>query len=222
MTKRNPNAPSSFELLDQRTLPLWNGSGSVYRHASGAKVLSIENNDENKTFGIVFPTPPTNHTGLPHILEHCVLCGSDKYPVKEPFKELLKTSLQTFLNAFTYPDKTCYPVASQNLKDFYNLVDVYMDAVFHPRLTPAVLGQEGWRLQRNEQSQEWELQGVVFNEMKGAYGSGDARLDTAVQKELYPESTYRWDYGGQPANIPELTFEEFRAFHQAHYHPANA
>ena len=222
MTNRNPNAPSSFELLDQQDLPLWNGSGSVYRHASGAKVLSVENNDDNKTFGIFFPTPPTNHTGLPHILEHCVLCGSDKYPVKEPFKELLKTSLQTFLNAFTYPDKTCYPVASQNLKDFYNLVDVYMDAVFHPRLTPAVLGQEGWRLQRNEQTGDWELQGVVFNEMKGAYSSGDARLDTAVQKELYPENAYRWDYGGQPANIPELTFEEFLAFHQAHYHPANA
>jgi len=222
MILANTSHPSSFDLLDQRDLPLWGGKGFTYRHASGAKVLSICNEDENKTFGVFFPTPPSNHTGLPHILEHCVLCGSDKFRVKEPFKELLKTSLQTFLNAFTYPDRTCYPVASQNTQDFYNLMDVYLDAVFHPRLTPAVLGQEGWRLQRNADDTSWEIQGVVFNEMKGAYASADARLETATQKEIFTDTCYRWDYGGDPAHIPDLSFEEFESFHRNHYHPANA
>lgn len=222
MNFRNPTLPSSYELLDHRPLPLWSGEGFVFRHASGARILSICNQDDNKTFGVFFPTPPSNHTGLPHILEHCVLCGSDRFRVKEPFKELLKTSLQTFLNAFTYPDRTCYPVASQNTQDFYNLIEVYLDAVFHPRLTPAVLGQEGWRLQTARDGESWEIQGVVYNEMKGAYASADARLETEVQKELFPDTCYRWDYGGDPAHIPELSFEEFQAFHQAHYHPANA
>ncbi|WFB34639.1 insulinase family protein [Kiritimatiellota bacterium B12222] len=211
----------AFTLIDQKPLPIWNCHAFVYRHQSGAKVLSLCTEDDHKTFGIIFPTPPINHTGLPHILEHCVLCGSEKYPVKEPFKEMLKTSLQTFLNAFTYPDRTCYPVSSQNLQDFYHLMDVYLDAVFFPRLTPAVLGQEGWRLQWDEQKQ-LEFQGVVFNEMKGVYASPESRLDEMVRKELYPDTPYRFDYGGDPSHITDLSFEQFTQFHQDHYHPANA
>ena len=215
------NPPATFTLIDQADLPLQNGVGYLYQHQSGARVLSVVCPDDNKVFGINFRTPPSDHTGLPHILEHSVLCGSRNYPVKEPFKELLKTSLQTFLNAFTYPDRTCYPVASRNLKDFYNLMDVYLDAVFHPRLTPAVLGQEGWRLQWRPDG-ALEFQGVVFNEMKGVYASADSRWEEAVQRGLYPDTAYRFDYGGDPACIPQLTFDDFLAFHQSHYHPANA
>lgn len=217
------SAPShpAYTLLDVRELPIWDGVGYVYRHERGTRVLSICGRDPNKTFGIVFPTYPTDHTGLPHILEHSVLCGSERFPVKEPFKEMLKSSLQTFLNAFTYPDRTCYPVASQNRRDFYNLMDVYLDAVFFPRLTPAVLGQEGWRLQRNPRG-ELEYQGVVFNEMKGVYSSPDARMDELAQQSLFPDTLYRFDYGGHPAHIPELTFERFARFHREAYHPANA
>ncbi|MDF3130514.1 insulinase family protein [Kiritimatiellaeota bacterium B1221] len=215
-----PSHPA-FTLIEHAYLPMWNSEALVYRHQSGAKVLSLCNDDDHKTFGIVFPTPPTCDTGLPHILEHCVLCGSEKFPVKEPFKEMLKTSLQTFLNAFTYPDRTCYPVSSQNLQDFYNLMDVYLDAVFFPRLTPAVLGQEGWRYQWNEQKQ-LEFQGVVFNEMKGVYASPDSRLDELVRQGLFPDTPYRFDYGGRPEHIPDLDFETFTRFHRDHYHPANA
>ncbi len=215
-----PSHPA-FTLLEHAFLPMWNSEALVYQHQSGAKVLSLCNEDDHKTFGIIFPTPPTCDTGLPHILEHCVLCGSEKYPVKEPFKEMLKTSLQTFLNAFTYPDRTCYPVSSQNLQDFYQLMDVYLDAVFFPRLTPAVLGQEGWRFQWNEQKQ-LEFQGVVFNEMKGVYASPDSRLDELVRQGLFPDTPYRFDYGGRPDQIPNLDFETFTRFHREHYHPANA
>ena len=140
-----------------------------YKHHTGAEVLSLINGDENKVFGINFRTPPKDSTGIAHILEYSVLCGSRKYPVKEPFVELLKGSLSTFLNAFTFPDKTCYPVASQNLQDFYNLVDVYLDAVFHPRLTPQVLQQEGWHYELEDMGDPLVYKGVVFNEMKGAY-----------------------------------------------------
>lgn len=193
----------------------------MYLHHTGARVLSLVSPDDNKVFGINFRTPPSDHTGLPHILEHSVLCGSARFPVKEPFKNLLKTSLQTFLNAFTYPDRTCYPVASRNLKDFHNLMDVYLDAVFFPRLTPAVLGQEGWRVQWRPDG-SLEYQGVVFNEMKGVYASADSRWEELAQRALHPDTPYRFDYGGDPAHIPDLGFETFLAFHRAHYHPANA
>ncbi len=215
-----PTHPA-FTLVDSQPLPLWQAQGDLYRHETGAQVLSIRCADDNKCFGIFFPTPPDDHTGLPHILEHCVLCGSEKYPVKEPFKELLKSSLQTFLNAMTYPDRTCYPVASRNLADFYNLMDVYLDAVFHPRLKPAVLGQEGWRLQWNEQEQ-LEIQGVVYNEMKGVYASPEARLEEEATHSILPDTLYAKDYGGDPAHIPELSFEQFEAFHQRWYQPGNA
>lgn len=211
----------AFTLLRHAHLPLQNATGFLYRHVSGAQVLSLTAPDDNKVFGITFRTPRADHTGLPHILEHSVLCGSERFPVKEPFKELLKTSLQTYLNAFTYPDRTCYPVASCNLTDFYQLMDVYLDAVFFPRLTPAVLGQEGWRLQKGSHG-GYEFQGVVYNEMKGVYASADSRWEDLSQQALFPNSLYRFDYGGAPAHIPDLTFTDFQQFHRDHYHPGNA
>ena len=161
-----------FERLQERDIPELNTHAVVYRHVkSGAELLSLENGDENKVFGVVFRTPPPDSTGLPHILEHSVLSGSRKYPVKAPFIELAKGSLKTFLNAFTSPDKTSYPVASQNVKDFYNLIDVYLDAVFYPRITPHTLQQEGWHYELENVNDPLSFKGVVFNEMKGAYSS---------------------------------------------------
>lgn len=194
----------------------------VYRHdKTGARVLSMINEDENKVFGISFRTPPEDSTGVAHILEHSVLCGSDKYPVREPFVELLKGSLQTFLNALTFPDKTCYPVASANVQDFYNLIDVYLDAVFHPRLTENTLKQEGWHYELESPDRDMTYKGVVFNEMKGAYSSPDSQLYEHSQQSLFPEITYGLDSGGDPAVIPDLTFDKFMAFHRDHYHPSN-
>ncbi|HVO84805.1 MAG TPA: insulinase family protein, partial [Syntrophobacteria bacterium] len=198
-------------------------TADLYRHArTGAELLSLSNKDENKVFAIIFRTPPTDGTGVAHILEHSVLCGSRKYPVREPFVELLKGSLQTFLNAFTYPDKTCYPVASQNLQDFYNLIDVYLDAVLYPRLTPYTLQQEGWHLELDDPSQPLSYKGVVFNEMKGAYSSPDRVLAECSQQSLFPDHTYGLDAGGDPREIPNLTFERFTAFHERYYHPSNS
>lgn len=194
----------------------------LYRHKTGAHLLSLSNGDENKVFGAAFRTPVPDSTGVAHILEHAVLCGSRKYPVKEPFLELLKGSLNTFLNAFTYPDRTCYPVASQNLQDFYNLVDVYLDAVFHPRLTPHVFQQEGWHYALDAPSAPLEYSGVVYNEMKGEYSDPESLLYTTVQQALLPDTIYRHDSGGDPQRIPDLTFEQFTHFHGANYHPANA
>jgi hypothetical protein len=195
----------------------------VYRHdKTGARVLSMINDDENKVFGVSFRTPPEDSTGVAHILEHSVFCGSDKYPVREPFVELLKGSLQTFLNALTFPDKTCYPVASANVQDFYNLVDVYLDAVFHPRLTENTLKQEGWHYELEAPDRDMTYKGVVFNEMKGAYSSPDSLLYEHSQQSLFPETTYGLDSGGDPAVIPDLTFDKFMAFHRDHYHPSNA
>ncbi|EGB15618.1 Peptidase M16C associated domain protein [Pseudodesulfovibrio mercurii] len=194
----------------------------VYRHdKTGARLLSMINDDENKVFGISFRTPPEDSTGVAHILEHSVLCGSDKYPVKEPFVELLKGSLQTFLNALTFPDKTCYPVASANVQDFYNLIDVYLDAVFYPRLTENTLKQEGWHYELESPDHDMTFKGVVFNEMKGAYSSPDSLLYEHAQHSLFPETTYGLDSGGDPAVIPDLTFDRFMAFHRDHYHPSN-
>ncbi len=194
----------------------------VYRHdKTGARVLSIINDDENKVFGISFRTPPEDSTGVAHILEHSVLCGSDKYPIKEPFVELLKGSLQTFLNALTFPDKTCYPVASANTQDFYNLIDVYLDAVFHPRLTPNTLKQEGWHYEMEAPDKPVTYKGVVFNEMKGAYSDPDSLLYDHSQQSLFPDTTYGIDSGGDPSVIPDLTFKQFMKFHEDHYHPSN-
>jgi hypothetical protein len=212
-----------FERLSEKRLAELDTTAEVYRHQkTGAQLLSLVNKDENKVFGIIFRTPPTDSTGVAHILEHSVLCGSRKYPVKEPFVELMKGSLQTFLNAFTYPDKTCYPVASQNLQDFYNLIDVYLDAVLYPRLTPFTLQQEGWHFELESLDKPLVYKGVVFNEMKGAYSSPERVMAQYSQQSLFPDNPYGFDSGGEPKQIPNLTFEQFQAFHQTYYHPSNA
>ena len=212
-----------FEQIAAKNIPELQTKAELFRHLeTGAQLLSSINSDENKVFGITFRTPPTDSTGVAHILEHSVLCGSRKYPIKEPFVELMKGSLQTFLNAFTYPDKTCYPVASQNLQDFYNLIDVYLDAVLYPRLTPFVLQQEGWHLELEDLDDPLLYKGVVFNEMKGAYSSPERVLGECSQQSLFPGHTYGLDSGGHPQDIPNLTFEQFSSFHRRYYHPSNA
>ncbi|KAH7679588.1 LuxS/MPP-like metallohydrolase protein [Dioscorea alata] len=214
-----------FEKIAEQTINECKSTAVLYKHKkTGAEVMSVSNDDENKVFGIVFRTPPKDSTGIPHILEHSVLCGSRKYPLKEPFVELLKGSLHTFLNAFTYPDRTCYPVASTNTKDFYNLVDVYLDAVFFPKCVEdfQTFQQEGWHYELNDPSEEVSFKGVVFNEMKGVYSQPDNILGRASQQALFPDNTYGVDSGGDPKVIPKLTFEEFKDFHRKYYHPSNA
>lgn len=215
--------PTGFTCLQDTYVDEIRSQCRLYRHdRTGAEVLSVENQDTNKVFGISFRTPPNDSTGVAHILEHSVLCGSRKYPLKEPFVELLKGSLQTFLNAMTFPDKTCYPVASQNTQDFYNLIDVYLDAVFHPRLTENIFRQEGWHYELESPEDTLRLKGVVYNEMKGAYSSPDGLLSEYSQQTLFPDTTYGLDSGGNPSQIPELTFEQFLDFHRTYYHPSNA
>jgi len=212
-----------FTLMREERMREAGGAVRLWKHErTGAELLSVCNDDENKSFGVAFRTPPKDSTGVAHILEHSVLCGSDKYPVKEPFVELLKSSLQTFLNALTFPDKTCYPVASCNLQDFYNLVDVYLDAVFHPRIDENVLRQEGWHIEADEPDGPWAFKGVVFNEMKGVYSSPDSVLMEECQHAVFPDMLYSLDSGGDPAVIPSLTYEAFRDFHSSYYHPSNA
>jgi presequence protease len=214
---------NGFELLRERALTELNSTAQFYRHAkTGAELLSLINDDENKVFGITFRTPPRDSTGVAHILEHAVLCGSRKYPVKEPFVELMKGSLNTFLNAMTFQDKTCYPVASQYLRDFYNLIDVYLDAVFYPRLTLNTFQQEGWHYELDTVDEPLAYKGVVFNEMKGSYSSPDDLLNEFSQRSLFPDTVYGLDSGGDPRHIPDLTYADFKAFHQRYYHPSNA
>lgn len=216
-------AVHGFEKKREQEIPELKTQAELYRHIrTGAEVLSLMNEDENKVFGITFRTPPTDSTGVAHILEHSVLCGSRKYPVKEPFAELLKGSLQTFLNAMTYPDKTCYPVASQTLTDFYNLIDVYLDAVLYPRLTPFVLKQEGWHFELENKRAPLRYKGVVYNEMKGAYSSPDNLLSEYSQQSLFPDNAYGFDSGGDPMEIVHLEYEQFAAFHRTYYHPTNS
>jgi len=212
-----------FQLIYEKNVDEFRTKARVYRHVNtGAELLSMINDDENKVFGITFRTPPVDSTGVAHILEHSVLCGSRKYPVKEPFVEILKGSLQTFLNAFTYPDRTCYPVASQNVRDFYNLIDVYLDAVFYPRITPEIFKQEGWHFDLEHPEDPLQYLGVVYNEMKGAYSSPDSLLAEYSQQSLFPDTTYGLDSGGDPEKIPDLTYERFIEFHRRYYHPSNA
>ena len=214
---------TGFTLVSSTHVQEIASKADLYVHdKTGARILSMRNDDENKVFGITFRTPPADSTGVAHILEHSVLCGSRKYPVKEPFVDLLKGSLQTFLNAMTYPDKTCYPVASQNLQDFRNLVDVYLDAVFFPRITRDIFEQEGWHLDLPAADAPLAVKGVVYNEMKGVYSSPDSQLAEHSQQSLYPDTTYGLDSGGHPAAITDLTYEQFLEFHRTYYHPANA
>jgi Zn-dependent M16 (insulinase) family peptidase len=212
-----------FELVREQDIPEINTRARIFRHVrTGAELISMENDDTNKVFGITFATPPTDSTGLPHILEHAVLCGSRKYPVKDPFIQLAKGSLNTFLNAMTFADKTTYPVASQNLQDFYNLIDVYLDAVFYPRITPEILQQEGWHYELESADEPLTFKGVVFNEMKGAFSSPDGVLARWSQQALFPDTVYGVESGGDPKHIPDLTYDQFRQFHQTYYHPSNA
>lgn len=212
-----------FQLTEEQFIDELNSKVQLFRHVkSGAQVMSVVNDDANKCFGITFRTPPSDNTGVPHILEHSVLGGSQKYRVKEPFVELIKGSFKTFLNAMTFSDMTAYPVASTNTKDFYNLVDVYLDAVFNPLIEPHHLEQEGWHYEIENQKDPLIFKGVVFNEMKGSYSSPDRVMSNVVQSALFPDNAYRYDSGGDPKEIPNLTYEQFRTFHETYYHPSNA
>ena len=216
---------SAYELIEERWIDDLKSQGAVLRHKkTGAKITLLSNEDENKVFYVGFRTPPTDSTGVAHIIEHSVLCGSEKYPVKDPFVELAKGSLNTFLNAITYPDKTVYPVASCNDKDFANLMDVYLDAVFHPNIykEKKIFMQEGWHYECGSLEDELTYNGVVYNEMKGAYSSADDLLDREVYNGLYPDTAYGVDSGGKPSCIPDLTYENFIAFHKKYYHPSNS
>lgn len=216
----------AFTLIEARKVAEIDSLVRLYEHdGSGARILSIINADENKSFGISFRTPPATSNGVAHILEHSTLCGSRKYPVKEPFVELMKSSLNTFLNALTFPDKTVYPVASTNLKDFYNLIDVYLDAVFYPSLSEDIFMQEGWHYEMSyDASATGELfrKGVVYNEMKGAYSDPDEMHADWCRRSLFPDTTYGLDSGGDPEVIPQLDYQSFVAFHKKYYHPSNS
>ena len=215
----------AYEVETLKGIEELNSAGAVLRHRkTGAKIFLLSNDDNNKVFCIGFRTPPKDSTGLPHILEHSVLCGSDKFPVKDPFVELVKGSLNTFLNAMTYPDKTVYPVASCNEKDFQNLMDVYMDAVLHPNIykEEKIFRQEGWHYELENEDAPLTINGVVYNEMKGVYSSPESVLDRYIQKLLYPDNCYTQESGGDPEVIPELTYEQFLDFHRTYYHPSNS
>jgi Zn-dependent M16 (insulinase) family peptidase len=213
----------SFTLKKEKLIPEINATAKLFIHdKTGAQLMSVTNDDENKVFGITFRTPPKTSNGIAHIMEHSVLCGSRKYPLKEPFVELRKGSLNTFLNAFTFPDKTCYPLASQNLQDFYNLIDVYLDSVLYPLIPEHILQQEGWHYEIEDPGAPLTFKGVVFNEMKGNYSSPDGLLDRTSRRSLFPDQTYGQDSGGDPAAIPDLTYAEFKSFHENYYHPSNA
>ncbi len=213
----------SFTLIEERFIDEIASTARIYRHdGTGARLLSVANTDENKVFGVSFRTPPARSDGIAHILEHSVLCGSEKYPVKEPFVELMKGSLNTFLNAMTFPDKTVYPVASTNLKDFRNLVNVYLDAVFHPRLTEDTFRQEGWHFEVDPETGALSRKGVVYNEMKGAYSDPDDMHDDLCRRSLFPDTAYGLDSGGDPEVIPELDYRTFVEFHTTYYHPSNS
>lgn len=215
----------AFDVVQTDHIAEFGAAATLYTHKrSGAELLSLTTDDDNKCFGITFRTPPQDSTGVPHILEHSVLCGSRKYTTKDPFVQLLQGSLQTFLNAFTYPDRTCYVVASQNTKDFYNLINVYADAVFHPRAVtdPRVHAQEGWHLELEKLESDLTYKGVVYNEMKGVYSSPDSLLQREAQQSIFPDNAYGVDSGGDPASIPDLSFEQFADFHSKYYHPSNS
>lgn len=216
---------SAYRVVEHKTIEEMQSEGIVLEHKkTKARLFLVSNDDENKVFCIGFRTPPDNDCGLPHILEHSVLCGSDKFPLKDPFVELVKGSLNTFLNAMTYPDKTVYPVASCNDKDFQNLMDVYMDAVLHPNIykEEKIFRQEGWHYELESKDAPLIYNGVVYNEMKGAYSSPESLLDSVTQKTLFPDTCYGKDSGGDPVHIPELSYEKFLDFHRTYYHPSNS
>ncbi len=214
---------SGFKLTKKEEIKELKSLGLFFEHVgTGAEVMVLENDDDNKVFSATFRTPPTNDAGVAHILEHSVLCGSKNFPIKEPFVELMKGSLQTFLNAMTFPDKTMYPVASRNKKDFFNLMNVYMDAVFYPIISEDTFKQEGWHYELTKPEDKIVYKGVVFNEMKGVFSDPESCIDRALAHSLFPSTTYGYESGGDPKNIPDLTYEEFKKFHEKHYHPSNS
>ena len=216
---------AEYEILDEHRVEDVQSDGFILRHKkSGARIAVLSNNDDNKVFYIGFRTPPEDETGVPHIIEHTTLCGSKKFPVKDPFIELAKGSLNTFLNAMTYPDKTVYPVASCNDQDFKNLMDVYLDAVFNPNITKyeEIFRQEGWHYELTGKDDELKINGVVYNEMKGAYSSPDEVLSSQIYRSLFPDNTYSKDSGGNPEYIPKLTYEAYLDFYHKYYHPSNS
>ena len=218
------NIPA-YELVKREDLTDIHSTGYLVRHKkTGARLVLIENDDENKVFSIAFRTTPKDSTGVPHILEHSVLCGSREFPLKDPFVELVKGSLNTFLNAMTYPDRTCYPVASCNDQDFQNLMHVYLDAVFYPNIyeKEEIFRQEGWNYHLESPEGPLTYNGVVYNEMKGAFSSPDDVLEREIMNHLYPDNTYGVESGGNPENIPDLSYEEFLNFHRTYYHPSNS
>lgn len=215
----------AYEIIENREIKDLNSEGTLLRHKkTGAKIVLLSNDDNNKVFCIGFRTPPENSTGVAHIIEHTVLCGSKNFPAKDPFVELVKGSLNTFLNAMTYPDKTVYPVASCNDKDFQNLMHVYLDAVFYPNIyqEKKIFMQEGWHYELENAEDDLHINGVVYNEMKGAFSSPDDVLDREVFSSLFPDTTYGVESGGDPEVIPELTYDEFLDFHRRYYHPSNS
>lgn len=216
---------SAYSVIEKREIKDLNSVSYLLKHKrTGARIALLSNDDDNKVFYIGFRTPPKDSTGVAHIIEHTVLCGSDKFPVKDPFIELAKGSLNTFLNAMTYPDKTVYPVASCNDKDFQNLMDVYLDAVFHPNIyhEEKIFKQEGWHYEMESEEDPLTINGVVYNEMKGAYSSPDDVLYREIMNSLYPHTAYAVESGGDPDVIPELTYGEFLDFHRKYYHPSNS
>lgn len=221
----NKDRISAYEITKEEDLKDIRSKGWLLRHKkTGARIMLIENDDENKVFNIAFRTPPKNSTGVAHILEHSVLCGSKEFPLKDPFVELVKGSLNTFLNAMTYPDKTCYPVASCNDQDFQNLMHVYLDAVFYPNIyqKEEIFRQEGWSYQLEKPEGPLKYNGVVYNEMKGAFSSPDEVLEREIMNSLFPDTPYGCESGGDPDHIPELSYEEFLEFHKTYYHPSNS
>lgn len=215
----------NYELIETKRIEELSTDASLYRHKkSGARIFTMKNDDDNKVFGIAFRTPAEDSTGVAHITEHSVLCGSQKFPLKDPFVELAKGSLNTFLNAMTYPDKTVYPIASRNDKDFDNLMNVYMDAVFHPNSVkdPRIMLQEGWHYEMEDEDSDLIYNGVVYNEMKGVFSNPESVLERYIMHALFPDTTYGNESGGDPVNIPDLTFEDFKAFHGRFYHPSNS
>ncbi len=215
---------SAYEVIEKKEITDIKSTGYLVRHKkTGARVVLLENDDENKVFYVGFRTPPKDSTGTAHILEHSVLCGSKEFPLKDPFVELVKGSLNTFLNAMTYPDKTVYPVASCHDKDFQNLMYVYLDAVFYPNIykNESIFRQEGWHYELDDEG-KLSYNGVVYNEMKGAFSSPDDVLEREIISSLYPHTAYGWESGGDPNVIPDLTYEQFLDFHRRYYHPSNS
>ena len=218
-------ALDAYRLRQVKHIPELNSDGMILEHKkTGANIFLMSNEDNNKVFCIGFRTPPSDSTGVPHIIEHTVLCGSDKFPVKDPFVELVKGSLNTFLNAMTYPDKTVYPIASCNDTDFQNLMDVYMDAVFHPNIgkEKKIFMQEGWHYELEEPEGEITYNGVVYNEMKGVFSAPESVLDSYIHTAMFPDTCYGVESGGDPEDIVKLTYEDYLAFYHKYYHPSNS